>query len=422
MSDKPAQKDDLASFFDKQTQKSKQKTQKLQAQEKKKAEEQQRLQEEQKAAKKGSGDYASSDEEEHPQKLEIGAGKVKDIKEVKKENLMKKDQSKASEFNWDQMGASIQGASSSKVAASTSGKEEKPATDGKGGFARDMKKPGAGAPAEFKKDGITFGKARPTFKKSEHVGNKGEFPELGDDAKKLSEGSSQSKATIGGPIGQLSAPAKGARTQNKFDALEDKTKDAVEEQKTDAPKERPKFNFKGFLNRQNEENAEANKKLDDYKKLIEEKVVIHEAKPPRKELAEGEQPASGKPSEQHDRPHTHHGSRKEGGEREHHHHHKQAAEAKQDSDDDGFEQVTDERKRDAGRGGRGGRGGRDFDRHKGGEGRPAGERRHGGEGQNREGEKPTHKIEAAPISKKEEKPIVIKQTAADFKDWSDLKF
>jgi hypothetical protein len=33
----------------------------------------------------------------------------------------------------------------------------------------------------FEKEGINFGKSRPTFKKSEHVGNKGEFPELGDE-------------------------------------------------------------------------------------------------------------------------------------------------------------------------------------------------------------------------------------------------
>jgi hypothetical protein len=31
------------------------------------------------------------------------------------------------------------------------------------------------------KDGIQFAKSRPTFKKSEHVGNKSEFPELGGD-------------------------------------------------------------------------------------------------------------------------------------------------------------------------------------------------------------------------------------------------
>ena len=29
------------------------------------------------------------------------------------------------------------------------------------------------------KDGISFSKAKPSFKKSEHVGNKSDFPELG---------------------------------------------------------------------------------------------------------------------------------------------------------------------------------------------------------------------------------------------------
>ena len=38
-----------------------------------------------------------------------------------------------------------------------------------------MKKPG------FQKDGVTFSKEKPSFKKSENVGNKSDFPELGDD-------------------------------------------------------------------------------------------------------------------------------------------------------------------------------------------------------------------------------------------------
>lgn len=41
-----------------------------------------------------------------------------------------------------------------------------------------MKRPG------FAKDGIVFSKQRPTFKRSEHVGNKFDFPELGDEVPK----------------------------------------------------------------------------------------------------------------------------------------------------------------------------------------------------------------------------------------------
>lgn len=43
---------------------------------------------------------------------------------------------------------------------------------------KDQKKP-----TGLVKDGINFTKSRPTFKKSEHVGNKQEFPELGGDFK-----------------------------------------------------------------------------------------------------------------------------------------------------------------------------------------------------------------------------------------------
>lgn len=49
----------------------------------------------------------------------------------------------------------------------------------------------------FTREGIKFTKGRPTFTKSEHVGNKGEFPELGGDDKK----NTQTKAAQGGPIG-----------------------------------------------------------------------------------------------------------------------------------------------------------------------------------------------------------------------------
>jgi hypothetical protein len=31
----------------------------------------------------------------------------------------------------------------------------------------------------YNKEGIQFSSGKPSFKKSEHVGNKGEFPELG---------------------------------------------------------------------------------------------------------------------------------------------------------------------------------------------------------------------------------------------------
>lgn len=107
-------------------------------------------------------------------------------------------------------------------------KEEKPHPDGKGGFARDVKKSGvplvststpslSSSQPQFQKDGIVFTKGKPSFKKSENVGKLGDFPELGD----VGTGANQTKAAVGGAIGQVSAPAKGARTQNTFDILKE---------------------------------------------------------------------------------------------------------------------------------------------------------------------------------------------------------
>jgi len=235
---------------------------------------QRKAEEERMAAKTAAqgGDYVSSDEEDtRGAQIEIGQSKVKDIKQKKKEQELAKDAKSEQEFTWTDLNRGIQGSQSAgaPVAATASAgsqatggagaakREEKPHPDGKGGFARDQKPTGFGASQsaptnQFQKDGITFSKGRPTFKKTESVAAKGDFPELGDTEAKKQE---LSKAAIGGPIGQVSAPAKGARTQNKFDGFneDEKRKPAapVEEQKSDAPKERPKFtgSLKGLLNR-----------------------------------------------------------------------------------------------------------------------------------------------------------------------------
>jgi hypothetical protein len=75
-----------------------------------------------------------------------------------------------------------------------------------------------GGKQEFEKDGITFAKSKPTFKKSEHVGNKADFPELGDDFAKKQASQPEPKASAGGAIGQMSAPAKSGN--NKFEGLQ----------------------------------------------------------------------------------------------------------------------------------------------------------------------------------------------------------
>ena len=170
MSDQP--KNNLASFFEQEQSKKKKQQSQQQKEQQKKAEELKRKAEEEKKAAQtasGNGDYESGEEEEETRgKIDVGAGKVKDIKEVKKAKEAAKDAQKAQDFDWNFGGASSLGGASEKP------KQEQP-KDNKGGFARDQKKPDS-----FSKDGINFAKSRPQFKKSEHVGNKGEFPELGD--------------------------------------------------------------------------------------------------------------------------------------------------------------------------------------------------------------------------------------------------
>lgn len=156
----------------------------------------------------------------------------------------------------------------------------------------------------------------------------------------------------------MTAPAKGARTQNKFDQLADTKPEEAKAEKAEAPKERPKFtgSLKGLLSKQNEDNAEANKGNSDFQKKLVDTIVIHEAKPPRKEgegVAHGEEQKrtfGGKP------------------------HHRASEE--QEVEDDGFEQVQEEGRkrgeqrtrgtRGTGRGGRGGfRGSDDHHHHEG---------------------------------------------------------
>ena len=154
---------------------------------------------------------------------------------------------------------------------------------------------------------------------------------------------------MGGPIAQLSAPARAPRTQNKFEILQE---DKKEEEPKPESKGPPKFvgSMKGLFNRQNQENAEANKNLSEFQKKIAEQVKIHDAKPaPRKEGELGERPE-----------HRQFEAGKDGYNR------KKESDPKPlqgnddpNEDDDDFEQVEEERRRGGERrGGRGrGRGG-----------------------------------------------------------------
>jgi len=69
---------------------------------------------------------------------------------------MAQEAKRESEFKWDDMGGN------KKTQAAP--KEEQNLTKAQGGMS---------------KEGIKFSRGKPTFKKSEHVGNKSDFPELG---------------------------------------------------------------------------------------------------------------------------------------------------------------------------------------------------------------------------------------------------
>ena len=216
---------------------------------------------------------------------------------------------------------------------------------------------------------------------------------------------------MGGPIAQLSAPAKGApRTQNKFESLQE---DKKEEEPKPESKGPPKFvgSLKGLLSRQNQDNAEANKNLPEIQKKLAEQIKIHDAKPPRKEGEQGEQ----------EQPRHQEGGRdrkREGGDFKPYQ--KQQQNEDEDDDSDGFEQVEEERKRGGdrrgGRGGaRGGRGGfnRDDDQEP---------RRGGDRPKTHHGEERPQKVEQAPKTttaapKKEEVKIPI--PAQRFSGWGE---
>jgi hypothetical protein len=95
------------------------------------------------------------------------------MKEVKKAKEAANNNKQSQGFDWMIGGANPLGGAAAETKPKQDYQKEK-----QGGFARDQKKP-----ETFAKDGINFTKGRPQFKKSEHVGNKGDFPELGDEHK-----------------------------------------------------------------------------------------------------------------------------------------------------------------------------------------------------------------------------------------------
>jgi hypothetical protein len=107
--------------------------------------------------------------------------KIKDFSQVKKEKQQAKEQRKDDQGGWN-----LGGPPQLAPALSEGAKVPSDQKDSKGGFQKGgatAGKPNTASSNTFQKDGITFSKGRPQFKKSDHVGNKGDFPELGDEHK-----------------------------------------------------------------------------------------------------------------------------------------------------------------------------------------------------------------------------------------------
>lgn len=213
-----------------------------------------------------------------------------DIKEVQKHQQQQKDAKRETDFKWDDMsGGKGQSQATQSSATKKDSQQDKKVTS---------------------KDGISFAKGyKPTFKRSENVGNKSDFPELGN---QQPEPVQQTKANFSGTIGQISSAPAQKKTHNQFESLkEEDTKTErkpqgffrsgpkththtqeetkVEEkpqEESGEPKQRPKYNFGGLkknLQENVEENKEANKGLEEYQEKLKKEIKIHEAKKPRED-------------------------------------------------------------------------------------------------------------------------------------------
>lgn len=154
-------------------------------------------------------------------------------------------------------------------------------TEKKNAFTKETSKESAG---------MIFGKARPTFHKSEHVGNKGDFPELGVEEKKETpiKASAPIVKVVEAPANVAYKPSfvsnksESSRREQPITREEPKEPKPQEEVKNEPPKERPRFtgNLKGLLAKQQEDNAESNKNLPELQKKLAETIEIHKAKEP----------------------------------------------------------------------------------------------------------------------------------------------
>ena len=141
MSDQPTKNQGIASFFEQEQKKKKQQTKQLTEQQRKAEEQKKKAEEEKKAAQTaaaGNGDYESGSEEEETRgKIEVGAAKIKDMKEVKKAKEAANNTKSSQGFDWSIGGANTLGGG----AAAESKPKQDSQKDKQGGFARDQKKP-----------------------------------------------------------------------------------------------------------------------------------------------------------------------------------------------------------------------------------------------------------------------------------------
>jgi membrane protein involved in colicin uptake len=105
MSDQPTKNQGIASFFEQEQKKKKQHNKQVTEQQKKAEEQKKKAEEEKKAAQTaasaGNGDYESGSEEEDTRgKIEVGAAKIKDMKEVKKAKEAANNTKSSQGFDW----------------------------------------------------------------------------------------------------------------------------------------------------------------------------------------------------------------------------------------------------------------------------------------------------------------------------------
>lgn len=180
-----------------------------------------------------------------------------DINEMKKKKQQESNKQRDDNFNWE-----LGGGNPKKVVAP---EEVKPKDTSKAAIGGDVR----------------FGGAKYQISKGgKAVGNKMEFPELGQEEKKVKQKEPDHPVSKANQSGQFVQPVSAPfmkSTHNTFDRLA--AVESTDKKKEDeAPKERPKFNFGGLnkvIKTQDTANVDSNKDLDKEKERIEKGYKIH---------------------------------------------------------------------------------------------------------------------------------------------------